>query len=191
MQYSMVNYLFPLLIFTITCSVAINFFVVLIKLLFTSDITPAMRMCAWTNFWPTDSFPKWKFFVMGSLDGLSLLFLLVGGAYVSGIKQLILLQGITWLNSDFFCFSGKLWTNAFKAAVPITMVFSLLLLRYKGNHVCQIAREILDQNSTQYTELYLGEDVIAKAEGAPLCRLLINGMWILASPKQRRFFLKA
>lgn len=96
MQYSMVNYLFPLLVITIIFSVAINFFVVLVKLLFTSDITPAMRTyqeMQTQNPQISDQFPKWKFFVMGSLDGLSLLFLLVGGAYVSGIKQLILLQG--------------------------------------------------------------------------------------------------
>jgi hypothetical protein len=48
-----------------------------------------------------DRFPKWKFFIMGSLDGLSLLFLLVGGAYVSGIKQLILLQGLASLSLYF------------------------------------------------------------------------------------------
>jgi hypothetical protein len=56
------------------------------------------------------------------------------------------------------------------------MIFSLLLLRYRGNRICQIARAILDRNGVKYTELYLGEDVIAKAEGAHLCRLLVNGM---------------
>lgn len=55
------------------------------------------------------------------------------------------------------------------------MVFSLLLLRYRGNHVCRIAREILIRSGTQFTELYLGEDVITKADGVPMCRLLING----------------
>eukprot|EP01127_Copromyxa_protea_P022078 TRINITY_DN7778_c0_g1_i1.p1 TRINITY_DN7778_c0_g1~~TRINITY_DN7778_c0_g1_i1.p1 ORF type:complete len:597 (-),score=88.48 TRINITY_DN7778_c0_g1_i1:185-1975(-) len=155
MQYSMVNYLFPLLVITITFSVAINFFVVLIKLLFTNHITPQMH-----------KFPKWKFFVMGSLDGLSLLFILVGGAQVSGIKQLILLQ----------------------ATVPATMIFSILLLRYRGNHICCTARAILDRNGVNYTELYLGEDVIVKAEGIPLCRLYINGRDIGDIPSRLHTF---
>lgn len=58
------------------------------------------------------------------------------------------------------------------------MVFSLLFLRYQGNHICCIARAILDKSGTNYTEIYIGDEVVAQSKG-PVCRLLINGSFIL------------
>lgn len=56
----------------------------------------------------------------------------------------------------------------------MSMIFSLLFLRYQGNHICCIARAILDKSGTNYTEIYIGDEVVAKSDGLA-CRLIING----------------
>jgi hypothetical protein len=71
---------------TILC-LPIYFIVILFKLLFTDDITNKMLQI-----------PKWKFIIMGILDGLSLLILFTSGNYLQGILQGLLVQ------SEFFLF---------------------------------------------------------------------------------------
>lgn len=55
------------------------------------------------------------------------------------------------------------------------MFFSLILLRYRGNPICRTARAILDKNNIVYTEIYIGDEDIARAEGENICRLYVNG----------------
>lgn len=56
------------------------------------------------------------------------------------------------------------------------MFFSLLFLRYRGNTVCRSARAIMDSMNIKYTEVYIGDEELAKVGGNPVCRLLVNGM---------------
>jgi hypothetical protein len=81
-QYSMVNYSYVLSQTVTIITLPAYFVVILVKLLFTDDITSKML-----------NFPKWKFAIMGILDGLSLLVLFTSGNFIQGILQTLLIQG--------------------------------------------------------------------------------------------------
>jgi hypothetical protein len=81
-QYSMVNYPYVLSQTVTLITLPVYFVVILFKLLFTDDITSKML-----------HFPKWKFAIMGILDGLSLLALFTSGNFIQGILQTLLIQG--------------------------------------------------------------------------------------------------
>jgi hypothetical protein len=53
-----------------------------------------------------------------------------------------------------------------------------MFLRFRGNYVCRCARSILDHMKIKYTEIYIGDEVIAGSRGKPMCRLLVNGITI-------------
>ena len=82
MQYSIINYTYFVSQLTTFIYIPVNGFVLIMKLLFTNDITPEMK-----------AFPKKKFLVMGFLDSLAGLLIVVGGRHVPGIMQNLLLQG--------------------------------------------------------------------------------------------------
>lgn len=103
-------------------------------------------------------FPKWKFIVMGIFDSLSGLLMVVAGVFVPGIMQNLLIQGV----------------------VPVTMLFSVLLLRYTGDRISRIARAVLQRKGIEFEEHYVGDIAVeqVKAEGDPKrspCRILVNG----------------
>eukprot|EP01126_Amoeba_proteus_P061758 TRINITY_DN831_c0_g1_i9.p1 TRINITY_DN831_c0_g1~~TRINITY_DN831_c0_g1_i9.p1 ORF type:complete len:462 (+),score=69.46 TRINITY_DN831_c0_g1_i9:272-1657(+) len=97
-------------------------------------------------------FPQWKFCVMGLFDALQGLLIVVGGIGVPGMMQNLLLQG----------------------AVPVTMLFSLFMLRNRGDDVSRTAREVLIEREIQFEEQYAGEEEVARAGGS-VCRILVNG----------------
>lgn len=69
------------------------FIAVLVKLLWTNDITRPMRKHSFAFVLTTpDKFKKWKFFVMGTLSGLGNLLLSVSGSKLDGMLQLLLMQ---------------------------------------------------------------------------------------------------
>lgn len=96
MQYSMMNYGYFISQITTFIYLPVNFLVVMIKLLFTDHIT--REMCTPSLISCPDlslvEFPKWKFIVMGFFDSLQGLLIVVGGLYVPGIMQNLLLQGM-------------------------------------------------------------------------------------------------
>lgn len=76
------------------------------------------------------TFPWYKFLVMGTLDSMQGLLIVVGGLKVPGTMQNLLLQG----------------------AVPVTMLFSIFLLRNRGCDRCLEAKKILGEQDVHYTE---------------------------------------
>lgn len=67
---------------------------------------------------------------MGTLDSLQGIFVVVGGRSVPGIMQNLLLQGV----------------------VPVTMIVSLLLLRYRGCTQCRDVRSKLKSLKMRFQE---------------------------------------
>lgn len=102
---------------------------------------------------------------MGIFTGISEFLYIIGGSYLSGFLQVLLMQSI----------------------VPFAMFFSLILLRYRGNPICRTARAILDKNNIVYTEIYIGDEDIARAEGENICRLYVNGRSIGDIPSRLKF----
>jgi len=119
MQYSIINYTYFVSQLTTFIYIPVNGVVLLVKLFFTKDITPEMK-----------AFPVHKYAVMGLLDSLQGLLIVVGGAFVPGIMQNLLLQGV----------------------VVVTMGFSLLLLKPKGCESCQRIKKYFDDRKIKYEE---------------------------------------
>eukprot|EP01112_Ceratiomyxa_fruticulosa_P021642 TRINITY_DN768_c0_g1_i1.p1 TRINITY_DN768_c0_g1~~TRINITY_DN768_c0_g1_i1.p1 ORF type:complete len:517 (+),score=83.99 TRINITY_DN768_c0_g1_i1:1275-2825(+) len=143
MQYSTINYGYFDSQFTTFVYLPINFAVIFFKINFTKTITPEMRR-----------FPTYKFLVMGFLDSLQGLLIVVGGLYVPGIMQNLLLQG----------------------SVPVTMLFSIFLLRPRGCSHCRKVKSLLkSKNITFAEETTLPETCTATN---CLCRVTVNGMEI-------------
>jgi len=140
MQYSMMNYGYFLQQITTFIYLPVNFFIILVKLTCTEDITAEML-----------AFPQWKFLIMGFFDSLQGLLITVGGLNVPGIMQNLLLQG----------------------SVPVTMIFSLLMLRNRGDSITRTARQVLKNKGINFTEEYIEDHDILK-HGDPTCRILVN-----------------
>jgi len=97
------------------------------------------------------SFPKYKFAVMGLLDSLQGFLIVVGGVQVPGIMQSLLLQG----------------------AVPVTMIFSILMLRPRGCDNCKRVRAILKKTGVPFEEA----QSLQSCEGSECsCYVTVNGM---------------
>lgn len=90
------SYVYPSFLINIFLSTGILFAVVIVKLLWTRDITRPMRKLTWNLSVDdlSDKFKKWKFIVIGTLAGIANIVLSVSGAKLSGVLQLILLQGL-------------------------------------------------------------------------------------------------
>lgn len=146
MQYPLINYGYFISQFTTFIYLPVNFVVILLKLLFTDDISEQSL-----------AFPKWKFAVMGFLDSMQGLLIVVGGLQVPGIMQNLLLQG----------------------AVPVTMIFSLLLLRPTGDDISRIARMILEKKNIKFSEKYQEKS----DEMQSVCKIYLNGNEIKNVPK--------
>jgi len=119
MQYATINYGYFISQVTTFIFIPINFIVIGLLLVFTDKITPEMR-----------TFPQYKFAVMGLLDALQGLLIVVGGLYVPGIMQNLLLQG----------------------CVPVTMLFSIFILRPRGCEKCRKAIKLLEENNVTFVE---------------------------------------
>ncbi len=124
----------------------INFGVIYFKFIFLQHITPDMGT---TFFWGNLAvkFPKWKFAVMAFFDSMHGLILVVGGVHVPGIIQSLLLQ----------------------AVVPITMLFSLLMLRYNGDYVTRTMRSLLKSNVPRHLDEH-AECLTGRCLYGSLCR---------------------
>lgn len=88
------------------------------------------------------AFPKWKFFVMGLMDSLQGLLIVVGGVQVPGMMQNLLLQG----------------------AVPVTMVFSIIMLRQRESESCQQVRAMLKKNKIKFDDRTIFPEKFSDAE---------------------------
>eukprot|EP00698_Gefionella_okellyi_P011877 TRINITY_DN3161_c0_g1_i1.p1 TRINITY_DN3161_c0_g1~~TRINITY_DN3161_c0_g1_i1.p1 ORF type:complete len:599 (+),score=60.86 TRINITY_DN3161_c0_g1_i1:41-1837(+) len=75
-------------------------------------------------------FPKYKFAVMGALDSLQGLLIVVGGSKVPGVMQNLLMQGV----------------------VPVTMLFSIVMLRNRGCSICKETRALLSKEKVNFIE---------------------------------------
>lgn len=102
------------------------------------------------------NFPKYKFAVMGLLDSLQGLLIVVGGVHVPGIMQSLLLQG----------------------AVPVTMMFSIAMLRERGCERCRNVRATLKKKGVNFQEVSTFPEKCSTTTGVGgcLCRLTVNGM---------------
>src|SRR3989338_9097763 len=76
-------------------------------------------------------FPWYKFLVMGTLDSMQGLLIVVGGVKVPGIMQNLLMQG----------------------AVPVTMLFSIFLLRNRGCLQCLETKKVLGRHGVDFVEV--------------------------------------
>jgi len=119
MQYATINYGYFISQATTFFFIPLNFIIIALLLAFTNKITPEMR-----------AFPQYKFAVMGLLDALQGLLIVVGGLYVPGIMQNLLLQG----------------------CVPVTMLFSIFILRPRGCDKCRKALKLLEVNGVTFIE---------------------------------------
>lgn len=140
MQYATINYGYFISQATTFFFIPINFVIIGLLLMFTDKITPEMK-----------KFPQHKFAIMGLLDALQGLLIVVGGLYVPGIMQNLLLQG----------------------CVPVTMLFSIFILRPRGCDKCRKAIKILKEQQIDYIEQTTLPQECDSTKC--LCRLLING----------------
>jgi len=101
-------------------------------------------------------YPKYKFAIMGLFDSLAGLIVTVGGVKVSGIMQSLLLQG----------------------AVPMTMLFSILILRPTGCDKCKLARNTLKKNGINFKEI----STLPKTCTEQRCRsrVMVNGVHVVS-----------
>eukprot|EP01097_Dermamoeba_algensis_P001945 TRINITY_DN1764_c0_g2_i1.p1 TRINITY_DN1764_c0_g2~~TRINITY_DN1764_c0_g2_i1.p1 ORF type:complete len:564 (-),score=74.63 TRINITY_DN1764_c0_g2_i1:515-2176(-) len=144
MQFALTNYSYFVSQLTTFIYVPVSFAIIWFKFSFTNDITPEMT-----------KFPKYRFAVMGLLDSLQGLLITVGGNYVPGIMQSLLLQG----------------------SVPMTMLCSILILRPKGCLKCQKLFNILESERVRYK---LGSTLPATCTDSKcLARISVDGREIL------------
>lgn len=97
-------------------------------------------------------FPMYKFAIMGFLDSLQGLLIVVGGVHVPGIMQSLLLQG----------------------AVPVTMIFSIVLLQERGCEKCRAVRATLKRKKIAFEEISTLPEKCTSTDC--LCRVSVNGM---------------
>lgn len=96
-------------------------------------------------------FPVYKFAIMGFLDSLQGFLIVVGGAHVPGIMQSLMLQG----------------------AVPVTMIFSLFMLRPGGCANCKAATKKLNKARIPYEHT---TTLPKKCDGECICKVTVNGL---------------
>lgn len=89
---------------------------------------------------------------MGLMDSLQGFFIVVGGVQVPGIMQSLLMQG----------------------AVPVTMLCSILLLRYRGCSTCKEVRSLLEKNKIHFTERSTQPLLECGGENGCVCRVEIG-----------------